>query len=201
MRELSVKRAVKTLIYEPVIIVLEIVNFFPGCVGELLRVLLYRLLGAKIGRGVRLLRGMYINGFKNLAIGENTTIMNYGKIFASDSNVQIGSNCSFNMNVNINAGPGGKIEIGNYVLIGPNTVVRSSNHAYGRVDIPIREQGYISESIEIGDDVWIGANCVILPNVKIGSHAIVAAGAVVNKDVTEYEITGGVPAKKIGSRV
>jgi galactoside O-acetyltransferase len=191
----------KAISHDILLIALEIVNVFPGRSGELLRNILYRLLGAEIGSGVRLQNGMCINGFKNLTIGDNTTIMSYGKIFARGSNIQIGSHCSFNMNVNVNAGPDGGIKIGSYVLIGPNTVIRSSNHAYSRIDIPIRDQGYISESIEIGDDVWIGANCVILPNVKICSHAIVAAGAVVNKDVAEYDIVGGVPSKKICSRI
>lgn len=144
--------------------------------------------------------GIYVKGLKNISIGEDTGIMQYGKLIATESFIKIGSKCSFNMNVNINAGPGGEIVIGNYVLIGPNTVIRASNHSFNRFDIPIREQGHVAGTIIIGDDVWIGANCVILPNVKIGSHAIIAAGAVVNKDVAEYEVAGGVPARKIYSR-
>jgi acetyltransferase-like isoleucine patch superfamily enzyme len=61
-------------------------------------------------------------------------------------------------------------------------------------------QDHTGGTIEIGDDVWIGANAVIVPDVKIGSHAIIAAGAVVTRDVPEYAIAAGVPARTIGDR-
>ena len=62
-------------------------------------------------------------------------------------------------------------------------------------------QGERSLPILVGDDVWIGANATILRGVVIGRGAIIAAHAVVSKDVQPYEIVGGVPAKKIGSRL
>ena len=61
----------------------------------------------------------------------------------------------------------------------------------------IDEQGITTKPIIIGDDVWIGANAVILPGVTIGKHCVVAAGAVVTKDVPDNTIVGGVPAKEI----
>ncbi|HEY7985617.1 MAG TPA: acyltransferase [Methylophilaceae bacterium] len=95
---------------------------------------------------------------------------------------------------------GGEIRIGDHVMIGPNTVIRSSGHRYDRPDIPMVEQGHKPGKITIGDDVWIAANVVILPDVKIGSHAVVAAGAVVTHDVPEYAIVAGIPAKVIRNR-
>jgi len=87
------------------------------------------------------------------------------------------------------------------VLIGPNVVMRASNHNYERIDIPIRNQRHIPGRILIKEDVWIGANVVILPDVTIERGAIVAAGAVVTTDVNEYDIVGGVPAIRVGSRI
>ena len=123
------------------------------------------------------------------------------KIYASEtSSIEIGSNISFNSNVMINARGIGKIVIGNNVLIGPNVVIRSNNHDYQDIKVPIIKQGMTKGQIIIKDDVWISSNCVILPNCIIGKGAIVAAGAVVTKDVEPYAIVGGVPAKIIGMR-
>jgi acetyltransferase-like isoleucine patch superfamily enzyme len=69
-----------------------------------------------------------------------------------------------------------------------------------QTDTLMRLQRSIEKPIIIGNDVWIGANAVILKGVEIGDGAVVAAGAVVNKPIAAYEIWGGVPAKKIGQR-
>lgn len=100
----------------------------------------------------------------------------------------------------INADCGGRICIGSNILIGPNVVLRASNHIYKNRDVLIRHQGHESGIIEISDDVWIGANVTVLPNVRIHKGAVVAAGAVVTKDVEEYTIVGGIPAKEISKR-
>ncbi|MBN1431653.1 MAG: acyltransferase [Methanomicrobiaceae archaeon] len=100
----------------------------------------------------------------------------------------------------LNADCGGSIIIGNNVLIGPNVVVRSADHNFSSADTLIQKQGHTGGRITIEDDVWIGANAVILKGVTIKTGAVVGAGAVVTKDVDEYVIAGGVPAKKISSR-
>jgi maltose O-acetyltransferase len=77
----------------------------------------------------------------------------------------------------------------------------SYSHAYDRLDIPMDQQGFEDPTpIHIGDDVWIGARVIILPGVNIGSHCIIGAGSVVTKDVPDYAIVGGVPAKIIRMR-
>ena len=100
----------------------------------------------------------------------------------------------------INARGKGKILIGNNVLIGPNTVLRSNNHSFENKNKPITEQGMNDGEIFIEDDVWISSNSVILPNCKIGKGAIIAAGAVVTNNVDSYSIVGGVPAKELNRR-
>ena len=94
----------------------------------------------------------------------------------------------------------GSIEMGSSILIGPNVVIRSSNHQTGRQGVPILEQGQTGGRIVVGDDVWIGANAVIVADVTVGSHAVIAAGAVVTRDVPEYAVVAGVPARVIGDR-
>lgn len=92
------------------------------------------------------------------------------------------------------------IKIGRDSLIGAYSYIISANHCFKDRNTPIRLQGYTGAAIEIGNDVWIGCHATILPGVTIGNGAIIAAGAVVNKDVPPFEIWGGVPAKKIGKR-
>jgi acetyltransferase-like isoleucine patch superfamily enzyme len=75
--------------------------------------------------------------------------------------------------------------------------VTALNHNFKDTSKRIDEQGISTKSIIIGDDVWIGANAVILPGVTIGNHCVIAAGAVVTKDVPDNTLVGGVPAKVI----
>lgn len=85
-------------------------------------------------------------------------------------------------------------------MIGPNVVIRAADHGLSK-DILIRKQQHIGGIIIIEDDVWIGSNAVILKDVKLGKGCVIAAGAVVTKDVEPYTIVGGVPAKKIAERI
>jgi acetyltransferase-like isoleucine patch superfamily enzyme len=92
------------------------------------------------------------------------------------------------------------IEIGDDVLIGANVVIDSGNHRYADTDQPIHSQGFDSRPIVVESDVWIGANAVILPGTTIGQGSIVAAGAVVTRDVPPGAIAAGVPARVIDAR-
>ncbi|UCE86261.1 MAG: acyltransferase [Deltaproteobacteria bacterium] len=94
----------------------------------------------------------------------------------------------------------GGLTVGNGVLIGPNAVIVSTQHRYELVDRPICEQGHRLLPTTIGDDVWVGANAVILPGTRTASGTIVSAGAVVTQDTEPYSIVAGVPARMIGRR-
>lgn len=103
--------------------------------------------------------------------------------------------------IGVNARLHGTVKIGEYVMMGEDCIVITRNHAYDRTDIPMMMQGFETEKpVTIDDDVWIGDRVTILPGVHIGKGAIVAAGAVVTKDVEAYSVVAGVPAKKIKSR-
>ena len=89
--------------------------------------------------------------------------------------------------------------IGDHVNLAQGITVTALNHNYADSSRRIDEQGICTNPVVIGDDVWIGANAVILPGVTIGRHVVVAAGAVVTKDIPDYSLVAGVPAKVIKS--
>lgn len=126
-------------------------------------------------------------------------------------NVNIRPNIKFAMGYNIsigeNSGIGdgcflqdlGEIVIGCDVLMAPEVMIFTANHKIKKDEL-IRTQGAEIKSVRIEDDVWIGTRAILLPGIHIGKGAVIAAGAVVTKDVEPNTIVGGVPAKKIGNR-
>lgn len=86
----------------------------------------------------------------------------------------------------------GPVEIGRDVMMGLETVIITAEHCHDRTDIPMIQQGITKpEKVIIEDDVWIGRRRIILPGVMVGRGAILAAGAVVTKDVPSYSVVGG----------
>lgn len=116
----------------------------------------------------------------------------------SPEGISLGDNINISQNCTI-SGTGG-VSIGNFVMIGPNTCIISSNHGFLQENIPMVRQKPLRAPIKIADDVWIGANAIILSGVTIGQGAIVGAGAIVTKDVSPYSIVVGNPAKLIRKR-
>lgn len=89
------------------------------------------------------------------------------------------------------------ITIGKEVAIGPNCIIYTHDHDYTQPDKPAWKGGVITKPVVIRDGAWIGSGVTILPGVTIGERAVIAAGAVVTKDVEPETIVGGVPAKVI----
>ena len=178
----------------------SLTSFVPGKIGIKLRLGLICIIQRKL-INVSVEKGCEIIGVKNLILKKNIFIGSNSFLNAHNSLIEIGNNFNSNQNLHLNAASGGKIVIGDNVLVGPNVVFRSSNHVTDDTHIPIRTQGRLKGDIIIGNDVWIGSNCVILMGVRVGNGAVIAAGAIVNKDVAPFDIVGGVPAKKIKSRI
>lgn len=124
--------------------------------------------------------------------GENTTVL---PVFNCDngSNIHVGKNFLANYNVTIlDIAP---VWIGDYVMIGPGTLITTVNHPLS----PLGRRRHLGSAkpVCIGNDVWIGGNVTILPGVTIGNNVVVAAGAVITRDIPDDCVVGGVPAKVI----
>lgn len=114
-----------------------------------------------------------------------------------EGTIKIGSNCHFGEKVFITAA--NKITIGDNILTGDNVFISDNSHGDTNMDTlkipPFDRPIYSKGPVEIGSNVWIGRNVCILADVKIGDGAVIAANAVVTKDVPAYCIAAGVPAK------
>lgn len=94
----------------------------------------------------------------------------------------------------------GSVRIGRGTLIGGFVTIIDSNHRFDDENRPVREQGGESAPIDIGEDVWIGSNAVILPGVRIGDHAVIAANATVTRDIPAWAVAAGTPARPLRDR-
>lgn len=137
---------------------------------EEIRILFSKLTNSEIDETFGLFPPFYTDCGKNIKIGKH---------------VFINACCRFQDQ--------GGIEIGNGVLIGHNTTIATLNHDFN----PAKRQNLIPNPVKIGDNVWIGADCTILPGVTIGDGAIVGAGSVVTKDIPSNTIAVGNPARVI----
>lgn len=157
-------------------ILLELEVFFLHLVGKVpshhLRRFFYRLFGMKIGKGSTIHTGLTLYDPRNIIIGEDTIV---GERSVLDGRA--------------------KLKIGNHVAIASEVMIYNSEHN-------INDENFqaIEEEVIIDDYVFIGPRAIILPGVRIGKGAIIGAGAVVTKDVPQFAIVGGVPAKIIGER-
>lgn len=121
----------------------------------------------------------------------------------SRKNIFLGNHVFINQNATLMSSDA-KIIIGNYVLMGPNVTMITGDHNIRKIgqfifDVKKKEAGN-DVDIVIGDDVWIGANAIILKGVRVGRGAIIGAGSVVVKDVQDYSIVVGNPARMIKMR-
>lgn len=139
--------------------------------------LLLKVTGASVGRRVVFYPGVWIMTGRKLTVGDDVD-------FAKDVIVTTD----------------GGVNIGDRVLIGYRTQILSRNHVVPSLRAPIFDAGHSDGPVEIANDVWIGANCVITPGVSIGEGAVVGAGSVVTKDIPPFCLAAGVPARVIRNR-
>lgn len=117
-------------------------------------------------------------------------------VYNGHNNISIGSNV-YLVDVLINAGDkNGKITIEDYVFFGHRVQILARGHDYNVFNLQ-RQQTITEKSIHIKEGAWIGSGSIILGGVTIGMHSVVAAGSIVNKDVPDYAVVGGNPAKII----
>jgi acetyltransferase-like isoleucine patch superfamily enzyme len=145
--------------------------------------------GSKIYPSVR----MDTPPYRCFSLGSHSVVESFSCINNAVGDVLIGKHTRIGLHNTI-IGP---VTIGDHVNLAQGITVTALNHNFADTTKRIDEQGITTRPVVIGDDVWIGANAVILPGVTIGRHAVIAAGAVVTKDVPEKSLVGGVPAKII----
>jgi len=170
-----------------------------------LKVKSYNIIEAKVRRGKEcFIVGSELRG--NVLIGNNCKIRN-AKI---SGNVKIGRYTSLaGRNIEIVANVN-TVKIGSFCSIASNTLIQEFNHPITKLSTYYLQKHIFEESVikdrrskgnvEIGSDVWIGKNAVIMSGVKVGNGAIIGSNAVVTNDVPAYSIVGGVPAKVIRYR-
>lgn len=143
--------------------------------------------GSKIYGSVR----MDTPPYRRFVLGRRSVVESFCCINNAVGDVIIGDNTRIGLHTTV-IGP---VEIGSNVNLAQGIVVTALNHNFTDCTRRIDEQGISTAKVTIGNDVWIGANATVLPGVTIGNHSVVAAGAVVTKDVPPYSLVGGVPAK------
>jgi acetyltransferase-like isoleucine patch superfamily enzyme len=148
-----------------------------GNKGLVLRYILLKSLAKGCGDNVSIHPGVYIFSPQNITIGHNVSIHPMCYIDAL-----------------------GVIYIGNDVSIAHGVTIMSSTHQYSNLKIPIKDQPVDQLTTEISDNVWVGSKVTILAGVKVSSGSVLAAGAVITKNVDNNTIVGGVPAKKLKDR-
>ena len=129
--------------------------------------------------------------YRKFSLGDYSVIESYACINNAVGDVMIGDHTRIGLHNTI-IGP---VLIGNHVNLAQGITVTALNHIFENSEKRIDEQGVSTSAVVIEDDIWIGANAVILPGVTIGHHSVVAAGAVVTKDVPPHSLVAGVPAK------
>jgi acetyltransferase-like isoleucine patch superfamily enzyme/glycosyltransferase involved in cell wall biosynthesis len=129
--------------------------------------------------------------WNDFVLGNYSTIEDFATVNNGAGPVYIGEKTRVGLGCTV-IGP---VTIGSNIMFAQNIVISGLNHSYQDISIPISEQKQTTSMITIEDEVWIGANSVIVAGVRIGKHSVIAAGSVVTKDVPAYSIVGGNPAK------
>ena len=145
--------------------------------------------GSKIYHSVR----MDTPPYRKFSLGRRSVVESYACINNAVGDVIIGDHTRIGLHCTV-IGP---VTIGSHVNLAQGITITALNHNFEDTAKGIDEQGITTKQVVIGDDVWIGTNAVILPGVTIGHHSVVAAGAVVTKDVPPHSLVAGIPAKVI----
>jgi|APSaa5957512535_1039671.scaffolds.fasta_scaffold117041_2 acetyltransferase-like isoleucine patch superfamily enzyme len=152
-------------------------GIFPGKVGILLRILVYKPFFKKLG--------------KKVEFREDTNITFPTRIIMNNS-IKIGRGVIINAT--------GGVILKDHVRVGPNSMIISTNHNFGDIGRSIDSQGVNYKEIIIEEDVWVGAHVKILSGANIGAHSVVGAGSVVTSIIPPYSIVVGNPGRVIANR-
>ena len=158
----------------------------------------------QFGKGSLLAPGVKLHMPNHVSIGQNSSIMSHCIIETCPTDkctphLKIGDNISLGEYSHITCA--NKVTIGNGVLTGRFVLITDNSHGNNTKEVaeivPLAREIHSNGPVHIGDNVWIGDKVTILPNVTIGKGCIIAANAVVTKDIPEYSVAAGIPAKVI----
>lgn len=159
-----------------------------------------------VGYNVLLADGVNVNAYskKGIKLGDNVRVREHVWMLTTAVLTEPGEGLSVGNNAYIGPfsvlGAGGGITIGNDVTIGAHVDVLAENHSFDDPDLPINRQGVRRQGIVIEDDCWIGNRATILDGVHIGRSSVIGAAAVVTRDVPEFSVAVGSPARVIRDR-
>ena len=131
--------------------------------------------------------------YRKFWLGDYSVVESFACINNAVGDVIIGNHTRIGLHNTI-IGP---VTIGSHVNLAQGITITALNHNFDDSEKRIDQQGISTKEVVLEDDIWVGANAVILPGVTIGTHAVVAAGAIVTKDVPPHSLVAGVPAKVI----
>lgn len=149
------------------------------------------------GKNVYIGKHCALKGKSNIVLDDGVTVRPYAQIWSGGGTVRIGRGSEIGERCRISIA--NSLEIGEKVLLSPNVYITDCDHEYRNIDVPVIEQGIVQkgQAVSIGDGSYIGINTVIVGNVKIGKHCGIGANSVVTKDVPDYSVAVGIPARVI----
>ena len=155
----------------------------------------FQFLYMKRGKGSVIYRSVRkdITPFHPFILGDYSIIEDFSCINNAVGEIIIGTHTRIGLHNTI-IGP---VHIGNQVNLAQGVVISGLNHNYKNVELTINEQSVFTSPITINDDVWIGANSVIVAGVTLGKHCIIGGGSIVTKDIPDYSVAIGNPAQVI----
>ena len=194
---------IKFLLFNPFIELIiwidYFINFIPGKIGKIIRILWFSIRFKKILK-VIIDTNCEFKGLKNIFFANGVGISKNCSFYAEQGNIYVSEGTAFNSGCHINASIGGAIKIGKKCPIGPNVVMRTASHNYEKVDKFIQDQGHKYADINIADNCWIAANVIIVGGVNIGSGSVIGANSEVTKNIPPNSVAVGIPAEVIKNR-
>ena len=168
-----------------------------GKIKEIIGLIRAKKFDVTAGRSVYIGKHCSLKGKRQISLEDSVTVRPYVQIWLGGGTVKIGKGSEIGERCRISIA--NSLDIGEKVLFSPNVYITDCDHEYRDVDVPVIDQGIVQKGqrVSIGEGSFIGINAVIVGNVKIGKHCVIGANSVVTKDVPDYCVAVGSPARMI----